>query len=349
MEKPQREVHKQSLIIKIFDSDNRRATVLTPLISLGEIIPWFPAVYNHGLQGARRHNKRIVIVVPRLFECLVERFPCSWRIVIKREHHLSMIWHRHKRLGEKGGRWPKPVHWEEKSQILIDELKPLISSIAWGTVVGVFTTDVHTYSPAFPTDYNHWTVGRFQRVNPHGPQNSIVFVPSKEVMESYHYDWQQHNKPFVAIRAHSGIIDTQKRWRYWNDFLEIMENEFEGTVFRIGGLDDLNIELKPRENFVDLGHTHDTVAPLLYQMSHMDYCISPVGGISWIALAQKVPSILYADDGSRRFYSNPGIGYDGLDMLRGWGTGRIDFLTGGLFDNLTAEEVFERFRKFRQD
>lgn len=332
----------ESFEIKSFDNDTRPAKVLTPLVSLGEIIPWFPAVYNYESQNAQRNNKRIVIVVPKMFECLVERFPCSQRIVIGEEYHLSMIWHRFNRLHEPGMRWPKPENWEQKSQTLITELKPYLESIAWGDTVGVYFTDVHTYSPALPTRCNHWSLDRYEKVDQNDPRNWIIFNPPQEALDSFQYNWDKHPRPFVAIRTHSGIIDAQKRWSRWDEFLKIMEDKFEGTVFRLGGLDDCNVKLEPRRNFIDLALPHNsTVAPLLSQMSCMDYCITPVGGIGWVALALKVPTLMYVDGGCQGFYHK-----SGYDYSKGWGTERVERFFGNLFDDFTEEWVFGEFREF---
>lgn len=332
----------QSLIIKRFDDDSRSAIVLTPLVSLGEIIPWFPAVYNHFTQRAQKYNRRIVIVVPAMFECLVERFSCSRRIVIKGDYHLSMLAHRRRRFNEARWRWPEPDDWEQKAQVLISELRPCLENIVWEDTVGVFCTDVHTYSPALPVRCNHWTLDQYARVDASDPKNWITFTPPQQVLDSFPYDWNQHPRPFVAMRTHAGVIDAQRIWHYWNDFLEIMESRFEGTVFRLGGLDDMRVKLTPRRNFVDLGNSYDTVAPLVCQMAHMDYYVSTAGAMGWLALALKIPTLMFVDEYCRSLYGTPNY-----DYTKGWGTDRVERFYGNTFNNFTAEEVFGKFQRFR--
>jgi len=335
---------RESLIIKKFDEDERKAKVLTPLVCMGEIIPWFPAVYFTELQDAIINDKRLVIVAPTRYEPLVERFPCSWRILIKDHYHLSMIAHRHARLNDDWRRYPRPENWSECAQILIRELKPLLGDIAWGMTVGVFMTDIHTYSPALPTLCGHWAVNHFQtKVNPTNAVNWLAFTPSESVLQSFPYDWGQHQRPFVAIHTHAGTQDRQKAWPYWNAFLEIMEEEFEGTVFRLGGMDDLEVKLEPQKNFVDLGWTHNSVAPLISQMAQMDYFLGAVGGMMYLALSQRVPTIAFFDQHTREAYSDSHINYDGTELMRGWGVFDLDYFLGDNFSDFSPEKIFKKF------
>ena len=339
------EEHKESIIIKKFDEDTRLAKVLTPLVAVGEILAWFPAVYHHEALDAIAHNKRVVIVVPSRFECLVERFICSWRIVIKDPYHLSMIAYRRNRLGEIEDRWPRPEGWEHKSQTLISELSPLLTGITWKNTVGVYCTDVHTYSPALPPACNHWSLDHYRKVNPNNPANSMVFTPSQKTLDSFQYDWSWHPRPFVAIRTHGRLTDNQRVWDHWNEFLKILEERFEGTVFRIGSMDDRNTELEPRKNFIDLAQDEVSFAPKVSQMAQMDYCFTAIGGIGWLAMALRIPSLIFLDNYCRDQYGGPR--YDGIELARGWGTERVEFLTGCSFDDITAGDAFTAFSKIR--
>lgn len=340
---------RQSIIIKKFDDDTRKAKVLTPLVCMGEIIPWFPAVYFAELQDALISDLRVVILTPTRYEPLTQRFPCSWRILIKDHYHLSMIAHRHIRLSDDWRRYPKPENWSECAQILIKELKPLLERIVQGMTIGVFMTDVHTYSPALPTHVWHWAVNHYQtKVDPNNSVNWLPFTPTEEMLQSFPYNWEQHKRPFVAIHTHAGIQDRQKYWPYWNAFLETMEKKFEGTVFRLGGMDDLIVKLEPQDNFVDMGWTHNSVAPLISQMAQMDYFVGAVGGMMYLALSQKVPSLAFFDNHTRNTYSDPHIGYDGADLMKGWGTSQLDYFLSDNFSEFGPDEIFKKFCDLRE-
>lgn len=348
-EKPSEIEEKQSFFIKKFDDDIRLAKILTPLVAMGEIIPWFPAVYFAELQDALIRDWRIVIVTPTRYEPLVERFPCSWRILIKDHYHLSMIHHRHARLQDNWHRYPKPEDWSESAQTLITELKPLLSHIVGGHSVSVYCTCQHCYSPALPNACGHWAVNHYQtKIDPHDPKNHFQFDPSEEVRNNFHYDWSQHERPFVGIHTHAGIMDRQKAWPYWNDFLKIMEEEFEGTVFRLGGMDDLLVQLDSFDNFVDLGWTHNSIAPLISQICQMDYFFGAIGGMVYLALSQRVPTLAFFDEHTRGAYSDPHISYDGVELMYGWGTTRLDYFLGDEFKDFGPKEIFKKFCELRE-
>lgn len=335
---------KQSILIKKFDDDARKAKVLTPLMCMGEILPWFPAVFLHELHDALLNDKRMVIVTPTRYEALTERFPCSWRILIKDHYHLSMIHHRHARLSDDWRRYPKPEDWSECAQVLIRELKPLLEEIAWGNTVGVLMTDVHSYSPALPKMCGHWSVDHYQtKIDPKHTGNYMTFEPTDVMLRSFPYDWTQHKRPFVAIHTHAGMQDIQKAWPYWNDFLGIMEKEFDGTVFRLGGLDDLQVKLEPRKNFVDLAQTYSSVAPLISQMYQMNYFVGAIGGMAYLAMAFKVPVAVFFDEHTREAYSDSHIMYDGVNLMKGWGTNYVEHFLGDEFRDFGPEEIFGKF------
>ena len=332
---------RQSFLIKKFDTNQERAKVMAAFVSLGEIILWFPTVYWYESQEAKASNSRIVIVVPSRFECLVERFPCSWRIVVKDLYHLSMIAHRHNRLKDDTGRYPKPEGWEENASILIEELQSLLTSIVQGLAKMIFMTDFHTFGPAMPPS-GHWALNDYWNTDHYDSRSSLIFTPAQRVLKSFPHDWGQYERPFVGIHTY-GSVDRSRCWRYWNEFLGVMEREFRGTVFRIGAFDDEKVELEPRSNFVDLCQTHSTVEPQVAQINNMNFFVGAYGGMACLAQSQQIPSLIFFDAFGREQYNPPG--YEGVYELEGRGIANVKHLLADAFDNISPKEFFRKFQE----